>query len=113
MRLLVIADEIPTKSDLLGAHADVLVSCGDLMDEEILLVAGRHRCAKILAVKGNHDSSAGFPNPIQDLHCTTQTYGNVIFGGFNGCIKYKPRGNYIYDQIGVEEKLREFPRVDV
>lgn len=113
MTLLVIADDEGLLQKLPDASADVLISCGDLPDQTILLAAQRCRCRHILAVKGNHDSSASFPEPIVDLHLRTHMIRGITFGGFCGAWKYKPRGNYLFEQTEVDEALSTFPRVDV
>src|SRR5688500_11839363 len=113
MTLLVIADDESLLKTLPEAQADVLVSCGDLPDQTILLAAQRCRCRHILAVKGNHDSSARFEAPIVDLHLRRETIRGITFGGFCGAWKYKPKGNYLFEQAAVESALAAFPRVDV
>src|SRR5437867_4631025 len=99
MRVLIAADDAWINLAPAGTPADLLISCGDISDEAIIAAAGRHHCKKIFAVKGNHDSSGDFQKPIDDLHVCIQSYGGLSFGGFNGCFRYKPRGNYLYDQF--------------
>ena len=113
MTLLVIADDEALLARLPQAQADVLVSCGDLPDETILRAADRCHCRCILAVKGNHDSSAPFQGPIIDLHLRSHAVRGVTFGGFCGAWKYKPKGNHLFEQAEVESALAAFPRVDV
>jgi Icc-related predicted phosphoesterase len=113
MTLLVIADDEALLGSLPDVHADVLVSCGDLPDETILLAAQRGHCRHILAVKGNHDSSAPFVPPIVDLHLRTYAIRGITFGGFCGAWKYKPKGNCLFEQSEVEAALAAFPHVDV
>ncbi len=113
MKLLVIADDELMDVKLPDITADVLVSCGDLPDSLILKVAAHARCQIILAVKGNHDLPMPFPAPIIDLHLGTHVIDSIIFGGFNGCWKYKPRGNFLYENDEVSQKLSSFPPVDV
>jgi hypothetical protein len=48
-----------------------------------------------------------------DLHLNRVDVLGLTFGGFEGSWKYKPRGNYLYEQDEVEEALKEFPAVDV
>ena len=67
----------------------------------------------MLAVKGNHDSSAAFVSSIIDLHLTEYSLAGLRFGGFAGSWRYKPRGNYLFDQREVVDLLRDFPPVDV
>jgi Icc-related predicted phosphoesterase len=113
IRLLVIADcdDIPESKDI--PEADILISCGDIADQTIMNVAGMSRCSRIFAVKGNHDSGSVFTPPILDLHLTARNYGGISFGGFQGSWKYKPRGNYLYEQEEAEKLLASYPRVDV
>jgi Icc-related predicted phosphoesterase len=113
MNLLVIADDESVGQRLPECDVDVLVSCGDLADAVILDAARRCRCREILAVKGNHDSSGPFPAPIQDLHLKVIQFRGVTFGGFCGSWKYKPKGNYLFEESEVEQLMAKFPPVDV
>ena len=113
MNLLLLADDDTLEPKLTDDPADILLSCGDLADPLILRVAHRTRAPIILAVKGNHDSSGPFPPPIIDLHLKLHTQGNITFGGFAGSWRYKPRGNYLFDQDEVAALLADFPPVDI
>lgn len=113
MQILVIADDDVVLSSVPEQRCDVLVSCGDLPDEIILKVAERVRCRRILAVKGNHDSSGAFHPRITDLHLQTVSIDGITFGGFGGSWKYKPKGHFLYEQQEVDAALESFPRVDV
>lgn len=113
MTLLVIADDESLLNKLPDLQADVLISCGDLPEQTIFSAANHCRCRHILAVKGNHDSSAAFAAPIIDLHLQVHTLHGITFGGFCGAWKYKPKGNYLFDQAEVDNALVAFPRVDV
>jgi uncharacterized protein len=113
MTMLVIADDEFATSRIPESRADLLISCGDMPNEFILRAAAKCSCQQILAVKGNHDSSGTFPPPIRDLHLQTCEYGGLKFGGFCGSWKYKPRGNYLFEESEVEAALGSFPGVDV
>jgi uncharacterized protein len=113
MNLLVIADDESLGPAIPDCSADLLVSCGDLPDALILEAAKRCHCREILAVKGNHDSSAAFPAPIRDLHLNTFQFRGFKFGGFCGSWKYKPRGNYLFEESEVEGHMTTFPPVDI
>jgi len=113
MNVLIIADDDFALNGLPESRADLLISCGDLLDLQIIRTAARCHCIQTLAVKGNHDSSASFPLPIIDLHLRTFEFNGLRFGGFCGSWKYKPRGNYLFEQSEVEAALVSFPRVDV
>jgi Icc-related predicted phosphoesterase len=113
MTILIIADDELLSGKLAESKVDLIVSCGDLPDDVILRSAVKCNCSEILAVKGNHDSGAGFPQPIKDLHLRTIDFGGLLFGGFCGSWKYKPKGHYLFDEVEVETALKSFPRVDV
>ena len=113
MNLLILADDESLGRKIPDCTADVLVSCGDLPDDLILDAAKRCHCREILAVKGNHDSSGPFPAPVRDLHLNVFQFRNLRFGGFCGSWKYKPRGNYLFEDSDVERYLANFPAVDI
>lgn len=93
--------------------ADVLVSCGDVADEIIVQAAEAWHCERLFAVKGNHDRSGSFEEPVEDLYLQMREHEDVTFGGFNGSWQYKPRGNYLHTQEEAEALLSSFPPVDV
>jgi len=82
-------------------------------DAIILAAAEKCQCREILPVKGNHDSSAPLPAPIRDLHRTIFQFQGLTFGSFCGSWKYKPKGNYLFEQEEVEPEQAAFPPVDV
>jgi Icc-related predicted phosphoesterase len=112
LTFVIIADDDSIVRTVPDQQADILISCGDLSDETILAVAQKCHCSEILAVKGNRDSSAPFRPPIRDLHLKTFDYQRLRFGGFCGSWKYKPKGNYLFEQNEVEAQLENFPHVD-
>src|SRR5262245_38616046 len=113
MTLLVIADDEFVRRQIPDTRADLLVSCGDLADDEIREICSRCKCQEMLAVKGNHDSGAPFREPIRDLHLATFEFRGRRFGGFCGSWKYKPKGHYLFEQTEVEHCLAKLPAVDV
>ncbi len=115
MKILVLADTDEVMGTWEGgdAKADVLVACGDIQTSLILEAAKACRCRSVFAVKGNHDDAAPFPHPIQDLHMDCADHDGLTFGGFGGCIRYKPRGAHMYEQEEVSKLMATFPRTDV
>ena len=113
MRVITIADDDSLVGKMEGESAEVLISLGDLWDSSIERALSAYGCSKVFAVKGNHDSAAAFPAPVTDLHFSVSVHSGVVFGGFGGSWKYKPRGHHLYEQWEVEKALRSFPRVDV
>jgi Icc-related predicted phosphoesterase len=47
------------------------------------------------------------------MHLATQQFRGITFGGFCGAWKYKPKGNYLFEQSEAENILANFPPVDV
>lgn len=43
----------------------------------------------------------------------TFQFSGVKFGGFCGSWKYKPRGNYLFEDFEVEQALADFPSVEI
>jgi Icc-related predicted phosphoesterase len=113
MTLLIISDDESLLGHLPYARADILISCGDLSDQVIAGAAKRCNCRQILAVKGNHDSSGCFEDSIIDLHLRVHSIYGISFGGFCGAWKYKPKGNYLFEEAEVECALASFPPVNV
>jgi Icc-related predicted phosphoesterase len=113
MNLLIIADDESLGPHIPDCNVDVLISCGDLPDFLILDAAKKCRCREIIAVKGNHDSSAPFPTSIRDIHLNVFEFRGLRFGGFCGAWKYKPRGNYLFEDHEVEKHLKNFPSIDI
>lgn len=113
MNALIVADTDEFLHGLATDSVDVLLSCGDITDGSILSAAKKVSARHVLAVKGNHDSSATFSEPIVNLHLSIIEIGGLRFGGFQGAWRYKPKGNYLYEQFEVTELLSAFPPVDV
>ena len=93
--------------------ADVLISLGDIWDSTIERAKSLYDCSSVFAVRGNHDSAAHFASGVTDLHLNTTSYDGIVFGGFKGSWKYKPRGHHMFEQFEVFNALRDFPQVDV
>jgi Icc-related predicted phosphoesterase len=93
--------------------AGLLISLGDIWDATLAKARDAYGCTKVLAVKGNHDSATPFPDFVTDLHLSTCEHEGILFGGFKGSWKYKPRGHHLFEPFEVTEALRSFPRVNV
>jgi len=81
MKLLILADIDDFQWKHGEGQADVVLSCGDVPDQVILEAAQAYGCALIFAVKGNHDASSTFPEPIVDLHLQVREHDGISFGG--------------------------------
>jgi Icc-related predicted phosphoesterase len=73
----------------------------------------RHAPEYVIGIRGNHCTSAHFPEPVIDLHMKTITLGGMTFGGFCGSWKYKAQGNHMFHQHEVNAMMQDFPAVDV
>jgi Icc-related predicted phosphoesterase len=113
MRLLILADIDDLHWRNGTGQADIVVALGDTAESLILEAAKAFGDRTILAVKGNHDAPAPFPEGITDLHLTTVQFGGLTFGGFNGSWKYKPRGHFLYEQSEATALIKQMPAVDV
>lgn len=113
MKILVIADFERFSWGSEVQDADLLLSCGDVPEEVILQAAEDTGCERVFAVKGNHDKRAGFPDPIVDVHLSMEEFRDVKIGGFNGCLRYKPRGHFLYEESEVKRLMRAMPAVDI
>ena len=117
MNILAIADRPPEKpipEILRQNNIDVIVTLGDL---ELHQIRGLELVTDIpkLGVYGNHCSGMYFESlGIQNMHLQTVEIGGRVFGGFEGCVRYKnsPTAK-MYTQEESIQMLAEFPRVDV
>ena len=111
MKLALLADIRDEKIHYLVEEADVLVTLGDLHPQDVPETDIPH-----LYVHGNHDSPkvpfASRPGR-HNLHLRTADVQGVIFGGFQGSLRYKPKGWFLYEEDEVESLLKGFPPVDV
>jgi len=113
MRIVAIADDDSLVGHLEEDKVDVLLSLGDLWDNSIEKARDRYLPSKVLGVRGNHDTDGAFPPFVTPLHFTVETFGGLVFGGFNGSWKYKNKGHHMFEQEYVSRILRAFPKVDV
>ena len=113
MKALIIADDDAVSSLINPCDVDLLISLGDLSDITILKIAKTVNASKIYAVKGNHDSGEVFSQPIVDLHRVVKISGGTAFGGFCGCLKYKPRGFHLFEQEDVFSLITHMSGVDI
>ncbi len=118
MKLLIISDidDLHWKNG--SGQADLILSLGDMADQLILEASKAYNCPHIFAVRGNHDYNGDkpFPEPIVDLHMTTQTFKGMAFGGLNGALglnRYRNKRPYFHSQTEVCRYMSAFPPVDI
>lgn len=113
MRAIAIADDDSLIGRLPVSPTDLLLSLGDLWDSSIEKAVARYQPSQVFAVRGNHDTDAPLPASVVSLHYTLKKFRGLLFGGFGGSWKYKPKGHHLFDQHEVSRMLNSFPRVDV
>lgn len=117
MKILAIADRPPREkiqSTFEKNPIELICALGDLDYFSLQELQSISDIPK-LGVYGNHDSGMYFePLGIANMHLKTFEYGGLIFGGFEGCVRYK-NDTYakMYTQEEAFELLKDFPCVDV
>mgnify|MGYP001577203169 FL=1 len=117
MKILAIADRPPRKKIkmILDKNpVELICTLGDLDQFSLEELKDMTNIPK-LGVYGNHCSGMYFePLGITNMHLKTFEFGGLVFGGFEGCVRYKndPYAK-LYTQEEAAELLKDFPRVDV
>lgn len=117
MRILAIADQAPTRpitQILAETSVDAIVTLGDLELSQIRALEDITNIPK-LGVYGNHCSGLYMPQlGISNMHMATRQVGPYLFGGFEGCVRYKASSTAkMYTQDEASALLATMPRVDV
>lgn len=117
MITLVIADRNPQINIAEVAsqeNVDLVITLGDLVREDLLTAVSIQDIPKI-GVYGNHDSGNYMPEiGIMDMHLKIWDFKGLRFGGFQGCVRYKPNPDAImYTQEEAMSMMKNFPPVDV
>lgn len=116
MKILAIADRAPKEkiaSMIARNPVDLICVLGDL--DLFSLIELKDIDIPKLGVYGNHCSGSYFePLGIKDMHLSTFEHGGLVFGGFEGSVRYKsdPHAK-MYTQEQASGLLADFPRVDV
>lgn len=118
MKILAIADRPPREkiSSILATNpVEMICTLGDLDEFSLAELKGITDIPK-LGVYGNHCSGMYFEElGIKNMHLKTFEFGGLVFGGLEGCVKYKndAYGGKMYSQEEATELFNDFPRVDV
>lgn len=117
MKILAIADRPPTHSireTVEKEQIDLICTLGDLDALQLRELANITHIPK-LGVYGNHCSGNYFENlGIVNMHLNVVEQGGLKFGGFEGCVRYKPSSwAKMYTQEEATELLKHFPKVDI
>lgn len=114
MKLLLISDKKPEnlKNILESEKLDLIITLWDLEESDIRELA-QSNVPKIW-VYGNHDTAWYMQNLwIKNMHLQTFTLNWITFGGFEGCVRYKPWNHIMYTQEEASEMIKKLPKVDV
>ena len=117
MKTLVISDRAPN-IDIIqttnNENIELIITLGDLTREEILPLEHIKHIPKI-GVYGNHDSGNYMEElGIWNMHMMTWDYKGLKFGGFQGCVRYKPNPTAImYTQEEALAMMQGYPAVDI
>jgi predicted phosphodiesterase len=92
MKILAIADRPPKeriKSILENNSVELICTLGDLEQNYLYDIELVTNIPK-LGVYGNHDSGTYIETlGITNMHLKTFEFGGLVFGGFEGCVRYK------------------------
>ncbi len=118
MKILAIADRAAKESirSILEreGNVDLICTLGDLDYFSLIELKDIHNIPKI-GVYGNHCSGSYLKElGITNIHLNTFEYKGLVFGGFEGSVRYK-NDPYapMYTQEEAAEMLADFPKVDV
>lgn len=116
MIVLAIADR-PPKNNILETikkyPVDLIMTLGDLDFFDIRNLEKITNIPKI-GIYGNHCTGTYMESlGIENLHLKTKEIGGLVFGGFEGSLKYKESScAKMYTQEEASELLKDFPTVD-
>jgi Icc-related predicted phosphoesterase len=117
MKILAIADRPPRekiKKIMERNPVNLICTLGDL-DQLALSELENITDIPKIGVYGNHCSGMYFePLGIKNMHLATFEHRGVLFGGFEGSVRYKQNPDAkMYTQKEAAKLLKNFPRVDV
>ncbi len=117
MNALVIADRGPQIdfSSVIAEHnVQLVITLGDLERHDLLGLTEVTDIPKI-GVYGNHCSGNYMTElGIMNMHMATWEFDGLLFGGFQGCVRYKENPDAImYTQAESENLFAQFPPVDI
>lgn len=117
MKILAIADRAPQidiRETVDREKIDLIMTLGDLERSDILQLADIHDVPKI-GVYGNHCSGNYMEDMgILNMHMATWRFREFVFGGFEGCVRYKENPDAImYTQQEASAMFAQLPPVDI
>ncbi|MEK7652273.1 MAG: metallophosphoesterase [Patescibacteria group bacterium] len=116
MKILAIADRparLSIKEIVKTNNIDMIITLGDLDLDQIRELEDIQSIPK-LGVYGNHDSGTYMePLGIQNMHLKTFEFKGFVFGGFEGCVRYKESSAPMFTQEEAMVLMKDCSYVDV
>ena len=97
-------------------NIDVVILCGDIIIEVLEIInvkfAGK---IPVYYVSGNHDDPEQYLKypDMKNLHLKTVDINGIIFGGYEGCFKYKENNPYHKTHKESIAELKNLPHCDI
>lgn len=115
MKALVVADrrpDEPLEHLLAREQPEIVLTLGDLYSHDLAALASF--AGPKLGVYGNH-CTPGYMTRlgIENLHLRRLKIAGLVFGGIEGCVRYKPHGGHQYTQAEADQMLAGFLPVDI
>lgn len=116
MKIIAISDRpprTPIVETVERERPDLIVTLGDF---DMYDLRGLERITAIpkIGVYGNHCSGNYFGDfGIENMHLQTKEINGILFGAFEGSIRYKQGNAPMYTEEEAAELLKNFPYVDV
>lgn len=95
-------------------HSDYLFCTGDLSIFDFREVEKQLDNISGFGVYGNHCSQGYLEElGITNVHLKVSQCGKLTIGGYQGCLRYKTRGDYQFTENEASSDLATFPYVDI
>lgn len=95
-------------------NAQALFTTGDLTLYDFEPIKSVLSHIPAFGVYGNHCVNGYMESlGITNVHLKTVQWNGLTIGGFNGCKRYKPVGDFQYTEEEATQMLAQFPRVDI
>jgi uncharacterized protein len=113
MKILHFSDKSDSDFLRLYDECNVVITTGDLHFQDLVPLEQMAEKKPAFGVLGNHDVGQKLENfGIIDLHKKTYEFNGLLWGGFQGCLKYK-NSDLMYTEQEAAEFARTFPYVDI
>jgi uncharacterized protein len=114
MKVLHYSDKTEPQLLTLYDEADILITTGDLTIFDFGPLRDIQNRKPAFGVYGNHDSGEYLENlGLTNLHQNVYEYAGLLWGGWQGCLRYKNGGGPQFLEEEAEAWADTFPYVDV